>query len=218
MTSEVEFIAYLDDPLVQQEIESNYEPSFVVENLFSEEDLNKMWHLAFVDSRPRHTGNMGIVIIQRPMDIVYNAMKDKFDFLPGAELSPTVGGNFFISSYEYSVHTDSIRKTDVNESTGEWLPWRNVLIPLWHNNDAGTFTTYKNRYADWAMTDTKYSVYSGSVFENLEVENTWDWKPGNAFVFDAMQAHSSTMPDKNQYTLKGGLFLKFLRRRNVFNA
>jgi|TARA_B110000971_G_C19767455_1_gene389285 hypothetical protein len=209
----VKFIADINDPLVKKEIEANYQPSFLVENLFTEQDLNTMWHMAFIDSKPKLTGNQSIVTINRPMDIVYQAMKDKFDFLPGAELSPTVGGNFFISSCEYSVHTDSTMETNVGDSTLEWLPWRNVLIPLWHNNNAGTFTTYKNRYADYAMTDTKYSVYNRSVFENLEVENTWDWKPGNAFVFDTMQAHRSNMPTENQYTLKGGLFLKFLRRR-----
>lgn len=209
---DTQFIADLDDPEVKRQIESAYSPSEEHENVFTEEELQKLWMYCWKNPMPRFNGDKGIIYIKTDL----NPLRDivSFDFLPGSENSPAVGGNYFISSYSYSVHTDSVKKSHW-EGGGNWLPWKNVLIPLWHNNNPGTFITYKNRYADWAKADSEYSSYETATFDNLEIENEWEWKPGNAYVFDAMQAHSSTKPKDNPFTLKGGVFLKFIRKYNV---
>ena len=209
---DTQFIANLDDPEVKKQIESAYSHSERHINVFSESDLEKIWMQCWNNPRPRFNGDKGIIYVHSDLSVLRELVN--LDFLPGHEESPVIGGNYFISSYCYSVHTDSIKKSDW-KSGGNWLPWKNVLIPLWHNNNPGTFITYKNRYADWAKADSKYSSYETTAFDNLEIENQWKWEPGNAYVFDAMQAHSSTKPKDNPFTLKGGVFLKFMRKYNV---
>ena len=61
----------------------------------------------------------------------------------GAENSPVVGGNFFITPSQYGLHNDSTRETDwrntldktpYNSERRKYVPWRNIIIPLFTAN------------------------------------------------------------------------------------
>ena len=210
---DIDYVADLDNPDVKLFIESNYTESICYENVFDQNTLDQIWQYCWQNPKPRFNGDKGIVYIHTDL----SPLKDiaNLNFLSGYKESPVIGGNYFISSYPYTVHTDSLPKSDWKPKGQECVPWKNVLIPLWHNNNPGTFITYKNRYADWAKSDSELSSYSLDNFDSLEKENEWEWVPGNAYVFDAVQAHSSTKPKDRPFTLKGGVFLKFLKRYNI---
>ena len=63
----------------------------------------------------------------------------EYQQLPGADQSPIVGGNYFITPSQYGLHNDSMRRSDWEKSFSDvakidpsrkYVPWRNLIIPI----------------------------------------------------------------------------------------
>jgi len=152
----------LSNEKVIADIAQNFQPVGVFDNQFTEEELKWMYGYAFANCGcVRHNPN-GTIFISGNLEGVYRKFKDKIDeMIPGAENSPVVGGNFFITPDQYGLHNDSTRESDWQNSLErtpllaegrKWVPWRNIIIPLWTNpvgvESHGVF--FKQRHVDFA--------------------------------------------------------------------
>ena len=81
--------------------------------------------------------------------------------VPGAENSPVVGGNFFITPSQYGLHNDSTResdwqnslsKTPADSASRKYVPWRNIIIPLFTapSNIESHGVFFDQRHVDFA--------------------------------------------------------------------
>jgi len=107
---------------------------------FTDEEIEWMYGYAFSRcTTVRHNDN-GTMFVSGNLQGVYEKFKDKINaMVPGAENSPVVGGNFFITPSQYGLHNDSTRESDwINSlektprdaNRRKWVPWRNIIIPL----------------------------------------------------------------------------------------
>jgi len=265
-----EFLTDIKRPEVISNVAENIQPAQSFDEMFTQEETDWMYGFAFSRcSHVRHNPN-GTIFIFGNMEGIYKKYKQKIDqILPGADKSPIVGGNFFITPDQYGLHNDSMRQKDWKEGLS-WLPiddpqrsyvaWRNVIIPIFVTRPDVTSHAmfFKQRHIDWShvynhgnkMTSaTTYEIvddhskidfytpegkqsgqdnlkpYDKAHYEEylyytpyerlagLEPELTCEWKPRCPIVFDAFQLHATNKGFKdNQWTLKMGLLLCFLRK------
>ena len=134
------WLANLKDPAVKQSIASNFQKAQVFEEAFTKEEISWMYGYAFSRCNTvRHNDN-GTMFISGNLQGVYEKFADRINqMVPGAETSPVVGGNFFITPSQYGLHNDSTResdwknsltKTPIDHKGRKYVPWRNIIIPL----------------------------------------------------------------------------------------
>lgn len=134
-------LANLRNPAVRDNIAANFQPARAFEEMFTEEEM--LWIYGYCFSRcatVRHNDN-GTMFVSGNLQGVYEKFKDRInEMIPGAENSPVVSGNYFITPNQYGLHNDSTRETDwINSLTRvpeddpqrKWVPWRNMIIPIY---------------------------------------------------------------------------------------
>ena len=135
------WMANLKDPAVVANMASNFQSAETFDEMFTEDEIKWIYGYAFSRcTTARHNDN-GTMFISGNLQGVYEKFKDKINaMVPGADRSPVVGGNFFITPSQYGLHNDSTRQTDWENSltktpldavTRRWTPWRNMIIPLY---------------------------------------------------------------------------------------
>ena len=169
----------MHDTKVKQSVIDAFQPVTVKDNYFSEDEIKWMYGYMFSRTgRVRHNAN-GTVFASLNLEGVYRKFKDRFDeILPGAENSPVVGGNFFLTLDQYGLHNDSTRegdwqntleRTPINAEMRKYVPWRNIIIPLWTNPDnvKSDAVFFKQRHVDYAH------VYNHGVIPGEETATTY---------------------------------------------
>lgn len=164
---------------VIKNIAQNFQPVTLGEKSFNEDDLKWMYGYAFANCQTvRHNAN-GTIFVSGNLEGVYRKYQSVFDeLLPGADKSPVVGGNFFITADQYGLHNDSTResdwarsleKTELFDKGRKYVPWRNIIIPLWTNPDNivshGVF--FEQRHIDFAH------VYNHGMKKGQETATTY---------------------------------------------
>jgi len=156
------WLANLKDPAVKQSIASNFQKAQVFEEAFTKEEISWIYGYAFSRCRTvRHNDN-GTMFISGNLEGVYEKFADRINqMVPGAENSPVVGGNFFITPSQYGLHNDSTRESDwINSLTNtpadserrKYVPWRNIIIPLFTapSNIESHGVFFDQRHVDFA--------------------------------------------------------------------
>ena len=157
-----EYLADIRDPAITQNVADHIEPAKVYDEMFTQEEIEWMYGFAFSRcSTARHNPN-GTIFLSGNMEGIYKRYKKKIDDIcPGADRSPIVGGNFFITPDQYGLHNDSMRRTDWEEGLA-WLPiddprrsyanWRNVIIPIFvtRPDTVSHAVFFKQRHIDWS--------------------------------------------------------------------
>lgn len=152
----------LKDPSVQQNISENFQKAEVFEEAFTQEEISWMYGYAFSRcNKVRHNEN-GTMFVSGNIQGVYEKFADRINqMIPGAENSPVVGGNFFITPSQYGLHNDSTRETDWRDTLGKtpynserrkYVPWRNIIIPLFTapSNIESHMIAFAQRHVDYA--------------------------------------------------------------------
>ena len=173
------WLADLKDPAVVQNMTENFAPAIECDPIFTDDEIEWMYGDAFSHcSTVRHNDN-GTMFISGNLQGVYEKFADRFNaILPGAEKSPVVGGNYFITPSQYGLHNDSTRESDwVNSlertprdsERRKWVPWRNIIIPLYtapaHTPSQGVF--FNERHVDFAH------VYNHGMKPGQETATTY---------------------------------------------
>lgn len=197
----------LDTTLAKESIMDHYEESVEHANFFTSDELEDIWKCAFQESAARVNKWNRTIFINRDLSHICQKYESRIDeILPKPRIQ--YGGNFFITSVGYGLHTDSYSQRVISD--GRCIPWRNLLIPLWCDNDGGVVRFYRNRFPTWSVSGTRGATGNYMQFSNLEVENEFIWKPKSVFVFDSCQLHESPT-DLGNFRLKMGLLIKFIR-------
>lgn len=149
-------------PHIVQDIADHFQQAIAFDNMFSEEDIKWLYAYAFSSCRTvRHNTN-GTIFISGNFDKIYQKFKDKINILlPGAENSPEISGNYFITPDQYGLHNDSTRfedwkrtleHTPLDNPKRRFVPWRNIIIPLWTNPKEieSHAVFFKQRHIDFA--------------------------------------------------------------------
>jgi hypothetical protein len=162
----------MDNEIAIENIRRYISPSTCHENIFDKDELEYIWKSAFCDIGKARLNRNGTVLIAGHLltKKMYTDFKEKIDkLIPYADLSPKVGGNYFITPQQYGLHNDSIRPEDW-ENTTKIIPkkdyrrrytcYKNIIIPLWIGShldelDGGQIVFFDQRHIDWAH------VYNG---------------------------------------------------------
>ena len=157
----------LKDPAVVQNISENLQPPKVFyegdDVTFTTDELRWMYGFAFSQClNVRHNAN-GTIFMSGNLHKIAEKFINKLEkILPGCGDSPSVAGNFLITPSQYGLHTDSTRETDwinsfqkVPETSNNrrFVPWRNILIPMWIGNYPDTVSHgvfFNQRHIDFA--------------------------------------------------------------------
>ena len=146
-------------------IRNNLSESECHEKMLSDEDIEKIWKLAFSGGKVRKNKLGNIFITGDVVNQAYDIVRDKI--LVRGEL---YGGNFFITSHPYGLHLDSFNHVDVKDDNT--TVYKNVLIPLWiGGSDIGDHLTFfEQRLIDYGSAfnyggstsykESKYQVYN----------------------------------------------------------
>ena len=135
------WLANFKDPLVKQNIADNLKSAETFDEAFTEEEMSWIYGYAFSRCKTvRHNDN-GTMFVSGNLEGVYEKFADRINqMVPGAENSPVVGGNFFITPSQYGLHNDSTRESDwikslehtpSDSNRRKWVPWRNIIIPIY---------------------------------------------------------------------------------------
>jgi hypothetical protein len=160
------FMMHLRDPHVVQNIAEHLEPAkmFVEDELsFTRDELKWLYGFAFSEClNVRHNANGTIFMSGNLHKIVEKFINKLSKILPGCENSPSVAGNFLITPSQYGLHTDSTRESDwvnslskipLGDSRRKYVPWRNILIPMWIGGSPDTVSHavfFDQRHIDFA--------------------------------------------------------------------
>ena len=156
------WLANLKDPTVQQNIADNFQHAEKFDEAFTEKEIEWIYGYAFSRcGKVRHNAN-GTMFVSGNLQGVYEKFADRINqMVPGAENSPVVGGNFFITPSQYGLHNDSTResdwitsleKTPIEQEGRKYVPWRNIIIPLFTapNNVESHMVAFDQRHVDFA--------------------------------------------------------------------
>tara|TARA_B110000285_G_scaffold199699_1_gene233025 strand:- start:56 stop:934 length:879 start_codon:yes stop_codon:yes gene_type:complete len=199
----------LRDPSVQQNISENFQKAEVFEEAFTKEEISWMYGYAFSRcDKVRHNDN-GTMFISGNLQGIYEKFADRINqMVPGAENSPVVGGNFFITPSQYGLHNDSTResdwidsleKTPIDHKGRKYVPWRNIIIPLFTapSNIESHAVFFDQRHVDFAH------VYHHGKHPDQTVATTYPIVENHAEVNfrlldGSIQDHSSALEDYNK--------------------
>jgi len=169
----------IKNPLVKQNIADHLQPATSHDNIFTEKDLTWIYGFAFRCCTTVRHNNNGTMFMSGNLGGVYHNFKDKIDqLIPGAENSPIVGGNFFITPSQYGLHNDSMREMDWQKSLEEsslddpnrkYVPWRNLIIPIFTapKDIESHAVFFDQRHIDWAH------VYNHGMQPGQETATTY---------------------------------------------
>ena len=156
------WLANLKSPEVVANMTANFQSAETFPEAFTAEEIEWIYGYAFSRcTTARHNDN-GTMFISGNLQGVYEKFKDRIDaMIPGADKSPVVGGNFFITPSQYGLHNDSTRETDWQNSLEQtpadsdqrrWVPWRNIIIPLFTapTNTVSEGVFFNERHVDFA--------------------------------------------------------------------
>jgi hypothetical protein len=160
------YMMHLRNPDVVDNIAKNLEPAKMFtdeQSSFNRDELSWLYGFAFSQClNVRHNAN-GTIFLSGNLHKIAEKFIDKLSkILPGCENSPSVAGNFLITPSQYGLHTDSTRETDwmdslnkisVNDSRRRYVPWRNILIPIWIGGNPDTVSHavfFDQRHIDFA--------------------------------------------------------------------
>jgi hypothetical protein len=165
------FMLPMDHPLAIENMRRHIGPAGKADTLFDKKELDWIWKQAFKSHRDVRMNRNGTVLVAGNLHEIYEKFQDKIDSCmgPKAKLSPTVGGNYFITPQQYGLHNDSIRPQDfevtldkvpLNSELRKYTCWKNWLLPLWigthmDEEDGGQIVFFDQRHIDWAH------VYNG---------------------------------------------------------
>jgi hypothetical protein len=152
----------LKDLQVQQDIANNFQKAQCFDEIFTDTEIDWIYGYAFSRCKTvRHNDN-GTIFISGNLQGIYEKFANRLtEILPGAENSPVVGGNFFITPDQYGLHNDSTRESDWTKSLEKtprdsnkrkWVPWRNIIIPLYTapKNIESHAVFFDQRHVDFA--------------------------------------------------------------------
>ena len=174
------WMADLKDPSVVKNITKNFQVAKVADqDMFTDKEMEWIYAYAFNQCRTvRHNDN-GTIFISGNLQGVYEKFADQInEILPGADNSPIVMGNYFITPSQYGLHNDSTRQHDWentleetprNSDKRKWVPWRNIIIPIF-TAPAGTNSQavfFSQRHVDYAH------VYNHGVDTGQEIATTY---------------------------------------------
>ena len=157
-----ERIPDLRDQTVKDIIAKNIQPACSYDNFFNQEELDWIRGYAFSCCDSTRHNEDGTVFLHGNLAGIYEKFADKINnILPGAENSPTVSGNFYITASPYGLHNDNVRLCDWEDSLiseqkdsseRRWVPWRNIIIPLYvaPNNTPSEAVFFTQRHIDFA--------------------------------------------------------------------
>ena len=189
----------LKDPNVVQNIADHLYPVEYTEGIFNEEDRTWMYGYAFSRcATVRHNDN-GTIFISGNLYGIYEKFKDKIDMiLPGAENSPVIGGNYFITPEQYGLHNDSTRQSDWEHKLSDerwdrsYVPWRNILIPIWTAPAERTshFVGFDQRHIDFAhVYNNKGKQSLATTYPIVTDHKTIDFHLGDGVKQDREKNH-----------------------------
>lgn len=156
------YLPNLNRPDVVDSIAKNSTKAKAYNLMFSQDELDWIRGFAFTSCAVARYNQNGTVFISGNLEAVYKQFKDRIDeIIPGAENSPVVGGNYFVTNDQYGLHNDSTRLVDwknslqsVPEDANQrrFVPWRNVIIPLYVTPDNTTSqgVFFNERHIDFA--------------------------------------------------------------------
>lgn len=191
----------LSNPVVIDNISQNLATPSVFENYFTQDDLDWIYGYCFSNcTTVRHNDN-GTMFVSGNLQGVYNHFKDRINhLLPGADKSPIVGGNYFITPSQYGLHNDSMRRSDWEKSfeevdktspTRKYVPWRNLIIPIFTapKNISSHAVFFDQRHIDWAH------VYHHGMDPNYPPATTYPIIDNYANITFHTQQHIQTQQD-----------------------
>ena len=156
------WLGNLKDPVVQQNIAENLQHAETFPEAFTPEEIEWIYGYAFSRCNTvRHNDN-GTMFVSGNLQGVYEKFADRINqMVPGAENSPVVGGNFFITPSQYGLHNDSTREKDwlnslntysIDHKDRKYVPWRNIIIPLFTapSNIESHAVFFDQRHIDFA--------------------------------------------------------------------
>lgn len=173
------WMANLRDSGVVTDISKNFQKAQCFDEMFTEKEIEWIYGYAFSRCKTARHNDNGTMFISGNLEGVYEKFSDRInEMLPGANNSPVVGGNFFITPSQYGLHNDSTResdwinslnKTPASSSRRKWVPWRNVIIPLFtapaNIESHGVF--FEQRHVDFAH------VYNHNMKPGHETATTY---------------------------------------------
>jgi len=129
----------------------NVAPAKCHTKVFSEYELNTLFDLAFKYGGARYNRYGNVFIQGQSVKEAYELIKKKLS-ISGEFL----GGNFFITTSPYGIHTDSFKEIDFIDDKNNTV-YRNVVIPLWigkhkdnYRNSAGKMVLFNQRLIDYS--------------------------------------------------------------------
>lgn len=167
------FMLPMDHPIAIENMRRHISSATRHDDIFTKDELDSIWKQCFSDKRQPRMNRNGTVLIAGSLEEIYFQFKERIDNILGerAALSPSIGGNYFITPQQYGLHNDSIRPEDfectfhvtpLNHERRKYTCWKNFLLPLWigtHHNepDGGQIAFFNQRHIDWAH------VYNGGA-------------------------------------------------------
>lgn len=152
--------------LHDQTIRKNLSESECCKEILSQDDIERVWKLAFCNGNVRKNKLGNIFIRGNVIHRAYDIIKDKI--LVKGEL---YGGNFFITSHPYGLHMDSFKQSEVKQD--DTTVYKNVVVPLWiGNSDFGDHLIFfEQRLIDYGSAfnyrgNTSYAASKYQVYDN----------------------------------------------------
>ena len=189
----------LRNPEIVKNIAEHLEPPKVFyegdDVTFTVDELKWLYGFAFSQClNVRHNAN-GTVFISGNLHKIAEKFIDKLEkILPGCGNSPSVAVIFIITPSQYGLHTDSKRETDlinsfqkVPETSDDrrFVPWRNILIPMWIGNHPDTVSHgvfFNQRHIDFAhvyLHGHQYNKSTATTYPVVRDHGTIQFHDGN---------------------------------------
>ena len=146
----------------RQDIIDRFEPAYVMEKFFSDNDLQKLMDYQFqnakrVKARSTSCNIQSVVSMQRLFrDNPW--LTDKFTEALGEFDDDSQTGNYYITNQLHDAHVDLISEEEVLEDqktceadptwvavTDTIVPWKSVVFPLFLSYEADCYTAYMNQ-------------------------------------------------------------------------
>ena len=176
-------------------IRDNLSQSVCHEDMLTDNDIEKIWKLAFQDGNVRRNKLGNIFISGQVIEKAYDCIRDKV--LVRGKL---YGGNFFIASHPYGLHLDSFNYVDVIDDNT--TVYKNVVVPLWiGGSDFGDYITFfEQRLIDYGSAfncggstsyrESKYQVYDDySSLQFVDRDGKDIDKKHNSSAFNSYYKH-----------------------------
>lgn len=147
----------------RQDIISRFEPAYIMEKFFSDDDLQTLMDYQFqnakrVKARVSGMNIQSVVSVQR-MFRENQWLTDKFTEALG-EFDEILTGNFYITIMHHDAHVDLINEDEENDPVfHNLIPWKSVVFPIFLSDNADCYTAFMDqRRIGYAATFDRLSV------------------------------------------------------------